>query len=126
MFLRPLAPDDVELWWQVLAEVYKYLSENGVFLEGSLLKPSMTVPGADSKKPVKAEVLSSSSLHPIILLFPPLIPCHSLALLSNLIHWLLSLPSCRLGTWLPSKWVDGSLSPFCMYLWVHRRYRQIG
>ena len=41
---------------KVLAEVYKYLSENGVYLEGSLLKPSMTVPGADSKKPVKAEV----------------------------------------------------------------------
>ena len=30
---------------KVLAEVYKYLSENGVYLEGSLLKPSMTVPG---------------------------------------------------------------------------------
>ena len=41
---------------KVLAEVYKYLSENGVYLEGSLLKPSMTVPGADSKNPVKAEV----------------------------------------------------------------------
>ena len=36
--------------------MYKYLSENGVYLEGSLLKPSMTVPGADCKKSVKSEV----------------------------------------------------------------------
>jgi fructose-bisphosphate aldolase class I len=31
----------------VLAEVYKACADNGVFLEGTLLKPSMTVSGAD-------------------------------------------------------------------------------
>jgi len=37
---------------KVLAAVYKALSDNGVFLEGSLLKPSMTVPGAECTEPV--------------------------------------------------------------------------
>ena len=39
--------------YQVLAAVYKALSDNGVFLEGSLLKPSMTVPGAECTEPVR-------------------------------------------------------------------------
>lgn len=39
---------------KVLAAVYKALSDNGVFLEGSLLKPSMTVPGAENTEPVRA------------------------------------------------------------------------
>jgi fructose-bisphosphate aldolase class I len=37
---------------KVLATVYKALSDNGVFLEGSLLKPSMTCPGAECTEPV--------------------------------------------------------------------------
>ena len=41
-----------EVQEKVLAAVYKALSDNGVFLEGSLLKPSMTVPGADCTEPV--------------------------------------------------------------------------
>ena len=36
----------------ILCAVYKALNENGVFLEGSLLKPSMTVPGKDCTEPV--------------------------------------------------------------------------
>merc|ERR1719451_106312 len=32
---------------RVLATVYKKIRDNGVLLEGSLLKPSMTVPGVD-------------------------------------------------------------------------------
>lgn len=41
---------------KVLAAVYKALSDNGVFLEGSLLKPSMTVPGAESTEPVSSPI----------------------------------------------------------------------
>ena len=41
---------------KVLAAVYKALSDNGVFLEGSLLKPSMTVPGAENTEPVRAHI----------------------------------------------------------------------
>jgi fructose-bisphosphate aldolase, class I len=41
-----------EVQEKVLAAVYKALSDNGVFLEGSLLKPSMTVPGAECTEPV--------------------------------------------------------------------------
>ena len=47
-----------EVQEKVLAAVYKALSDNGVFLEGSLLKPSMTVPGAECTEPV-----STSCLH---------------------------------------------------------------
>merc|ERR1711918_49777 len=36
-----------EVQEKVLATVYKALNDNGVFLEGSLLKLSMTVPGAE-------------------------------------------------------------------------------
>ena len=39
-----------EVQEKVLVEVYKACSENKVFLEGTLLKPSMTVSGADNKK----------------------------------------------------------------------------
>ena len=42
---------------KVLAAVYKALNDNGVFLEGSLLKPSMTVPGAENTEPVRAFLL---------------------------------------------------------------------
>jgi hypothetical protein len=39
---------------KVLAAVYKALNDNGVFLEGTLLKPSMTVPGAECTEPVSS------------------------------------------------------------------------
>jgi len=37
---------------KVLAAVYKALDDNNVFLEGSLLKPSMTCPGAECTEAV--------------------------------------------------------------------------
>merc|ERR1740138_886164 len=37
----------IEIQTQVVAEVYRACIANGVYLEGSLLKPSMTVPGVD-------------------------------------------------------------------------------
>ena len=42
-----------EVQERVLVAVYKALSENNVFLEGSLLKPSMTGPGADCPDEVR-------------------------------------------------------------------------
>ena len=47
-----------EVQEKVLATVYKALSDNGVFLEGSLLKPSMTVPGAECTEPVSSSLIS--------------------------------------------------------------------
>ena len=55
-----------EVQEKVLAAVYKALSDNGVFLEGSLLKPSMTVPGAECTEPVsvsRTDVLTCSVIH---------------------------------------------------------------
>ena len=59
-----------EVQEKVLAAVYKALSDNGVFLEGSLLKPSMTVPGAECTEPV-------SILH-CITKYSALYVCHDL------------------------------------------------
>ena len=47
-----------EVQEKVLATVYKALSDNGVFLEGSLLKPSMTVPGAECTEPVSSHQIT--------------------------------------------------------------------
>lgn len=44
-----------EVQEKVLTEVYKACAENGVFLEGSLLKPSMTVSGADCAEKAGSE-----------------------------------------------------------------------
>ena len=37
---------------EIITEVYKACQRNGVFLEGTLLKPSMTVQGAECEKKV--------------------------------------------------------------------------
>merc|ERR1712176_1718504 len=45
----------------VVTTTYKYLQENGVMLEGSLLKPSMTVCGVECEnKPTPAEVAAKT------------------------------------------------------------------
>jgi fructose-bisphosphate aldolase class I len=50
-----LTTASVQEW--VLRSVYEALALNGVFLEGSLLKPSMTLPGADcAERPSAAQV----------------------------------------------------------------------
>jgi fructose-bisphosphate aldolase class I len=48
----------IEVQGKVLAAVYKALSDNNVFLEGSLLKPSMTCPGAECTEPVTKEKIA--------------------------------------------------------------------
>ncbi|CAM9391019.1 unnamed protein product [Chrysoparadoxa australica] len=47
---------------KVLAAVYKALDENNVYLEGSLLKPSMTCPGADCTEPVTSQDIASTTI----------------------------------------------------------------
>ncbi|GJD07575.1 Probable fructose-bisphosphate aldolase 3, chloroplastic [Galdieria sulphuraria] len=49
----------------VLATVYKECDSNGVLLEGSLLKPNMTVPGADCKRQFLLQYLELCSF-PVI------------------------------------------------------------
>lgn len=43
-------------------QVYKACSENSVFLEGSLLKPSMTTPGANSKQGVQPQDIAKYTI----------------------------------------------------------------
>ena len=47
-----------EVQEKVLVEVYKACSENKVFLEGTLLKASMTVSGADNKNKAGSEAVA--------------------------------------------------------------------
>lgn len=58
----------------VVTTTYKYLQENGVMLEGSLLKPSMTVAGVDCKdKPTPAEV-AAMTVQTLQRAIPPAMP----------------------------------------------------
>ncbi|CAM9951564.1 unnamed protein product, partial [Hapterophycus canaliculatus] len=47
---------------KVLAAVYKACDDNGVYLEGSLLKPSMTCPGADCTEAVTPEDVAATTV----------------------------------------------------------------
>ena len=58
----------------VITTTYKYLEENGVMLEGTLLKPSMTVAGVDCKdKPTPAEV-AAMTVQTLQRSIPPAMP----------------------------------------------------
>jgi len=59
---------------KVLAAVYKALNDNGVFLEGSLLKPSMTVPGAECTEPVTKEKIAEYTIRTLERTVPPSVP----------------------------------------------------
>jgi len=59
---------------KVLAAVYKALSDNGVFLEGSLLKPSMTVPGAECTEPVTPQKIAEYTIRTLERSVPPSVP----------------------------------------------------
>lgn len=59
---------------KVLAAVYKALNDNGVFLEGSLLKPSMTCPGADNGDAVNGEKIAAYTLRTLERTVPPSVP----------------------------------------------------
>jgi len=59
---------------RVLAAVYKALNDNGVFLEGSLLKPSMTVPGAECGEEVTPEKIAQYTIRTLERTVPPSVP----------------------------------------------------
>jgi fructose-bisphosphate aldolase class I len=59
---------------KVLAAVYKALSDNGVYLEGSLLKPSMTCPGTDCPDPIKADDIAKATIATLEKVVPAAVP----------------------------------------------------
>ena len=52
----------IEIQTQVVAEVYRACVANGVYLEGSLLKPSMTVPGVNCKTKASPEQVARATI----------------------------------------------------------------
>ncbi|CAM9783120.1 unnamed protein product [Ectocarpus sp. 6 AP-2014] len=59
---------------KVLAAVYKACSDNGVYLEGSLLKPSMTCPGADCTEAVTPEEVAATTVNVLERHVPAAVP----------------------------------------------------
>ena len=59
---------------RVLTEVYKACAENGVFLEGSLLKPSMTVSGADNTNQASSEEVAKITVRTMERCVPAAVP----------------------------------------------------
>lgn len=59
---------------KVLAAVYKALNDNNVFLEGSLLKPSMTCPGAECTEPISKEKIAEYTIRTLERTVPPAVP----------------------------------------------------
>ncbi|MEB3200280.1 MAG: class I fructose-bisphosphate aldolase [Synechococcaceae cyanobacterium] len=62
----------VQEW--VLRTVYEALAMNGVFLEGSLLKPSMTTSGADCGKPASLEEVGEYTVRTLSRSVPVAVP----------------------------------------------------
>jgi len=58
----------------VFAEVTKALHDNGVFLEGALLKPNMILPGSESKKTATPNEIASYTIRTLKRTIPPSIP----------------------------------------------------
>jgi len=63
-----------EVQEKVLAAVYKALNDNNVFLEGSLLKPSMTVPGAECTEPISKEKIAEYTIRTLDRTVPSAVP----------------------------------------------------
>jgi len=59
---------------RILTEVYKACAENGVFLEGSLLKPSMTVSGADNHNKADSEEVAKTTVRTMERCVPAAVP----------------------------------------------------
>jgi len=59
---------------RVLTTVYAKLQENGVLLEGSLLKPSMTVPGIDCKDKSDPAKIAKMTVQTLDRCLPPAMP----------------------------------------------------
>nr|AHK23670.1 class I fructose-1,6-bisphosphate aldolase [Chromera velia] len=59
---------------KVLSTVYKALADNNVFLEGTILKPSMTTPGSDCGEEVTAQDIASTTLRTLERCVPCAVP----------------------------------------------------
>ncbi|KAL3905165.1 MAG: hypothetical protein SGPRY_011012, partial [Prymnesium sp.] len=59
---------------RVLSTVYKKLRENGVLLEGSLLKPSMTVPGVECEDKSDPATIAKMTVQTLDRCLPPAMP----------------------------------------------------
>lgn len=64
----------LEVAERVWAEVFYYLAENNVLLEGILLKPSMVTPGADYKEKASPETIAKFTLQMLTRRVPPAVP----------------------------------------------------
>jgi fructose-bisphosphate aldolase class I len=63
-----------EVQEEVYSILYNLCQQQGVFLEGSLLKPSMTLPGADSKQQVKPDVIAEMTVRTLERTIPAAVP----------------------------------------------------
>jgi len=63
-----------EVQEEVLATVYKFCDLNGVFLEGSLLKPNMTVPSAEFPGTTSPEEIGAYTVRTLERQVPPSVP----------------------------------------------------
>ncbi len=63
-----------EVQERVLSAVYKACAENGVFLEGTLLKPSMTVSGADNANKAGSEEVAKMTVRTMDRCVPAAVP----------------------------------------------------
>ena len=63
---------------QVLAAVYKALSDHHVYLEGTLLKPNMVTPGHACTKKYSPEEIAMATVTALRRTVPPAVPgqCH--------------------------------------------------
>lgn len=59
---------------KVWAEVFFYLSQNNVLLEGTLLKPSMVTPGADHRNKASPDTIAKFTLKMLKRTVPPAVP----------------------------------------------------
>jgi len=64
----------IEVQTQVVAEVYRACIANGVYLEGSLLKPSMTVPGISCQKKASPEQVAQATIDVLEACVPSKVP----------------------------------------------------
>ena len=63
-----------EVQERVYVDVFRALAENGVFLEGCLLCPSMTTPGADCADPASPELVAAYSVRTLERTVPSAVP----------------------------------------------------
>jgi len=63
-----------EVQERVITTVYKKLQESGVMLEGSLLKPSMTVGGVDAKEVSDPKIVAEKTVQTFERSIPPAMP----------------------------------------------------